>query len=105
MSEITPKVKKTLSPAERLIELDKKIAKHKEAQKKLDAMKQGIANREKEKERKARTHRLIQNGALAEHYLNCDGMQPEQFERLFKFMLTSPEFQDFLKLALSQVIG
>ena len=98
------KPKRTVSSIEdRVKEIDEKIAKHKEAQKKLDAMKQGIANREKEKERKARTHRLVQNGALAEQYLNCDGIQPDQFEKLLKFMLTSPEFQDFLKLALTQV--
>lgn len=59
---------------ERLKKIDEKMAQ-------LKAQKQAIMNREKEKERKERTRRLIQNGALAEKYLDCENMQPEEFEK------------------------
>lgn len=67
---------------ERLKSIDEKIAQ-------LKAQKQAITNREKEKQRKARTRRLIQLGALAEKYLNCEGVTPEKFEAILK---------DFLKM-------
>ena len=96
MSEISRETKKPLSAAERMKELEDKIAWHDEAKKKLNAMKQGIQNREKEKERKARTRRLIQNGALSEQYLRCDGMPPDQYERLLKIMIENKAFNEFL---------
>ena len=52
--------KKTES--ERIKELEEKIAQ-------MKAQKQKLENRQKEKERKARTKRLIQIGALAEKYI------------------------------------
>jgi len=50
---------------------------------------QGIVARIKEKERKARTRRLIQNGALAEKYLKCENMQPKEFENTLKDIVKS----------------
>jgi len=38
----------------------------------------------KEKEHKLRTRRLIQNGALAEKYLNCENIAPLEFEKVLK---------------------
>ena len=35
-------------------------------------------------ERAQRTRRLIENGALAEKYLNCDKIEPAEFEKLLK---------------------
>lgn len=52
--------KKTES--EKIKELEEKIAQ-------MKAQKQKLENRQKEKERKARTKRLIQIGALAEKYI------------------------------------
>jgi len=66
--------KKRLTEYEQISNLDKKI-------KQLKEQKQAIESRAKEKERKARTRRLIQNGALAEKYLNCENMEPEEFEK------------------------
>lgn len=63
-----------MEQTERLKRIEKKMAQ-------LKAQKQAIINREKEKERKARTRRLIQNGALAEKYFSCEGMAPENFEK------------------------
>jgi len=57
----------------RLHNIREKIAKMKNQEK-------SILAREKEKERKLRTRRLIQNGALAEKYLDCENMAPEEFE-------------------------
>lgn len=73
---------------ERLKSIDEKIAQ-------LKAQKQAITNREKEKQRKARTRRLIQLGALAEKYLNCEGVTPEKFEAILKdFLKKSAETTD-----------
>ncbi|WP_451541579.1 hypothetical protein [Streptomyces sp. NPDC003631] len=51
---------------ERLLEMDEKI-------KKMQAEKQRLANQLKEKERKSRTKRLIQIGALMEKHLKIEG--------------------------------
>jgi len=72
MDSGTDKKKKTPSE-ERLEKLELKISQ-------LKAQKQALEARAREAERKARTRRLIQNGALAEKYLGCEGMQPEEFE-------------------------
>jgi hypothetical protein len=69
--------KKRLTPDEAIKRLDEKIEQ-------LKHRKQAIANKEKERERKARTRRLIQIGALAEKYLFCEGIEPEDFERFIK---------------------
>lgn len=69
---------------ERLKKIDEKMAQ-------LKAQKQAIINREKEKERKERTRRLIQNGALAEKYFNCEGIAPEDFEKELQRIVAIPE--------------
>jgi len=43
--------------------------------------------RQKEKERKARTHRLIQKGALAEKYFEISDLSPDETETFFKKVL------------------
>lgn len=65
------------STEDRLKKIDDRMAQ-------LKVQKQAIVSREKEKERKQRTRRLVQNGALAEKYLNCEGMQPEEFEKVLQ---------------------
>lgn len=57
----------------------------------LKAQRQAIINREKEKERKERTRRLIQNGALAEKYLACEGLSPKEFEKELQRIVAIPE--------------
>ena len=103
MSEVQQKIKKPVSAAERLKELDEKIAKHKEAQKKLDVLKQSIANREKEKERKARTHRLCQCMPLVEKYLRLEGIQPERLEKLLKMAVEHKAFNEFWDKCLARL--
>lgn len=62
---------------ERLKELELKM-------KQLQAQKRALQKREQEKERKERTRRLIENGALAEKYFNCEKIAPKDFEELLK---------------------
>ncbi len=51
----------------------------------LEAQKKAILTREKAKERKARTRRLIQIGAIACKYLNLpDEIEPRDFEQVMK---------------------
>lgn len=56
------------SEEEKLIELEEKI-------KQLQARKQKIANAQKQKERKARTKRLIEVGAIFEKYFEIEGQE------------------------------
>ena len=48
---------------------------------------QALKAREKEKARKYRTRRLIQIGALAEKYFNCEGIEPSDFEEVLRKLL------------------
>jgi TolA-binding protein len=83
--------KKKLSPDEQIEKLQEKIQQ-------LKNQKQMISNREKEKLRKQRTRRLIQNGALAEQYLRCEEIIPDAFEIVLKELVNLPGVVDFLKL-------
>lgn len=65
------------SNEERMQELDLKMEQ-------LKKQKQALLKREKEKERKERTSRLIQNGALAEKYFHCEQIPAGEFEELLK---------------------
>ena len=50
----------------------------------LKAQKRAVDARSKTQQRKDRTRRLIQHGALAEKYLNCEGADTETFEKTLK---------------------
>ena len=63
---------------------EKRLQKIQEKISQLKSQEQTIINREKERQRKQRTHRLIQNGALAEKYLGCENMEPQEFEEMLK---------------------
>lgn len=64
----------------------------------MKAKQQAIVNREKDRERKTRTRRLIQNGALAEKYLNCDNMEPQEFEKILKTIAQMRRIRRILKI-------
>jgi phage shock protein A len=83
--------KKMVALDEKIGILDKKIAQ-------LEHQKQAIANRKKEQERKQRARRLIQNGALAEKYLQREGIAPDAFEDLLKNLVSLPGITDFIKV-------
>ncbi|MCM1237431.1 MAG: hypothetical protein NC489_45780 [Ruminococcus flavefaciens] len=63
------------TPQQKKEELEKKIEQLKAQKKAIDAQ----ISKEK---RAARTRRLIQNGALAEKYLSCEDIAPEEFEKV-----------------------
>lgn len=67
---------------QKLQELEKKLSQ-------LQAQKKAIEKRANEKERKERTRRLIQNGALAEQYLQSENIAPADFEILLKSLVES----------------
>jgi len=90
------KAKAKASDAERLAKLDQKIDQ-------LKAQKQALEARAKEKERKARTRRLIQNGALAEMYLGCEGVEPEVFEKALQE--AGPALAQALQAAIAKISG
>ena len=72
-----------MQQSEQLKKIDERMAQ-------LKAQRQAIINRQKEKERKERTRRLIQNGALAEKYLGCEGLSPEEFEKELQRIVKLP---------------
>ena len=49
---------------------------------KFKAQEQAIVAKDKQRQRKERTRRLIQIGALAEKYFDCVGVKPNEFEKL-----------------------
>ena len=79
----------TQNEKERLDKLNKKIAQ-------LKAREQKIINRDKQRQRKERTRRLIQNGALAEKYLNCENIEPDEFEKILKTIVSAAEVKTVL---------
>jgi hypothetical protein len=75
---------------EQLIHLREKMAQ-------IKAQEQSIITKDKKRQRKERTHRLIQNGALAEKYLNCDGMISFEFEKVLKKIVAVEEVKVLIK--------
>ena len=65
------------TPEEKLLELEKK-------QEQIKAQKKAIQSKISKAERAKRTRRLIENGALAEKYLNCEKIAPADFEKLLQ---------------------
>lgn len=80
---------------EQIENLDKKMAQTdnerlntlREKQAQLKAREQALLNRINEKERKARMRRLFKYGELAEKYLDCEGMEPEDFETVLRELI------------------
>lgn len=65
---------------EKLADLEKKIAQ-------LQNQKKTIKARVSEEERKKRTRRLIQIGALSEKFFNRPDIEPEDFEKFLQQLL------------------
>ena len=70
----------TQNEKERLDKLNKKIAQ-------LKSKEQAIVARDKQRKRKERTRRLIQNGALAEKYLGYTDIEPVEFEMVLQYIV------------------
>ncbi len=65
---------------------------------KIEEQIKALQAKEKEKERRERTRRLIQIGAIACKYLNCpDDIEPKDFEARMKQVVEVPEVKNMLK--------
>jgi hypothetical protein len=53
----------------------------------IDEQIKAIQAKNKEKERKNRTRRLIQIGALSEKYFDCVGIEPAEYEEFLKWIV------------------
>ena len=62
----------------------------------MKAQEQAIVARDKKRQRKERTRRLIQNGALAEKYLNCEGVPPQEFEKILQKIASADALKNLL---------
>ena len=60
----------------------------------IKAQRQDILSREKKRQRKERTHRLIQIGALSEKYFDIKDIQPTEYEKFLKLLLTNNEIKE-----------
>jgi hypothetical protein len=76
--------------------IEERLRKIDNQMKQLKVQKQALVNREKQQERKDRTRRLIQNGALAEKFLQSDGISPAEFEKLLERIVDDHRFIDIL---------
>lgn len=68
-----------------------------EKQKKLQAQKNAIISREREKERKQRTRRLIEKGAVLESVFDCENLSVEDTKIFLEKLKALPNSTDFLK--------
>jgi len=55
-----------------------------------------LGDKDKQRQRKKRTHRLIQNGTLAEKYLQCENITLQEFEKLLRAIVDIPSITDIL---------
>ncbi len=78
--------------------INEQIAKAEEEIRQLQNKKKKLLNQKKSEERKIRTHRLVERGAILESLLE----QPEQYtneqiKSLLETALRTPQAQDFLR--------
>ena len=78
------------TPEEKLLELEKK-------QEQIKAQKKAIQSKISKAERAQRTRRLIENGALAEKYFNCEKIEPADFEKLLQKLVTIDTVKTIIK--------
>ena len=78
------------TPEQKLQELEKQMEQ-------LKARKKAITAQINKAERAQRTRRLIQIGALAEKYLNCEKIAPEEFEKLVSSIVSIDTVKELLK--------
>lgn len=79
-------------------ELEEKIAKTEEDIRQLQNKKKKLLNQKKEAERKERTHRLIERGAILESLLeHPKKYKNEQIKELLEIALHTPQAQQYLQ--------
>lgn len=77
--------------------MNKKLENIEKQIKQLQQRKNKFLKAEKEKERKARTKRLIERGAMVEKYFATSDFSNEQFEDLLKFLIGNSTFKELLE--------
>ena|GEM_PF-1994678 len=73
-----------------------RLAKISEKMEQMKAQKQNILTREKKRQRKERTHRLIQIGALSEKYFGLTDIEPVNYEVFLKTFAASQNAMAFV---------
>lgn len=79
-----------------------------EVQKKMEQLKEqekAIKARANKKERAERTRRLIENGALAEKYLQSERIAPADFEKLLSRLVQIEQVKNIIGLSKPPVSG
>ena len=69
-------------------------------QEKISQMKSqenAIISREKSRQRKENTRRLIQIGKIAEQHLNCTGIAPQDFEKILQQLFAVSGVGEFIE--------
>lgn len=79
------------TPEEKLLELEKK-------QEQIKAQKKAIQSKIGKAERAQRTRRLIENGALAEKYFNCEKIEPADFEKLLQRLVQIEQIKSIVSV-------
>ena len=69
----------------------------------IKAQKNDIIARDKARQRKERTRRLIQLGALAEKYFDCKDIEPSEIERLLKRLFSQNSMRDYIDKLKQQI--
>jgi len=75
--------------AQRLAKIDEKMEQ-------MKAQRQDIFARDKKRQRKERTRRLIQIGAMTEKYFNVKDIQPKDFEIILQQLFAHPNAKEYL---------
>lgn len=71
---------------------EKRLQKIKQKMEQMKAQQQAIIARDKKRQQKERTRRLIQKGELAEKYLRCENLSAEEFEKLLIALIARVKF-------------
>ena len=66
---------------------EKRLQMLREKMSQIKAQENTILAKDRAKQRKEKIRRLIKNGELAEKYLNCVGMNPQEFEKVLQYLI------------------
>lgn len=81
----------------KMADINEQIEKAEEEIRQIRNRKKKLLNQKKEKERKARTHRLIERGAILESLLDCpEQYDNEQIKKLLELAFRTSQVQPYL---------
>ena len=89
-----------------MADINGQIAKAEEEIRQLQNRRRKLLNQKKDEERKARTHRLIERGAILESLLEePEQYTNEQIKHVLETVLRTPQAQEFLRRIKAQREG